>query len=183
MQVSPETLRLLLDHDPATGAMTWRERPVEMFKTPRSAAAWSARFAGERAFATTIGGGYLAGRVFDRAYYAHRVIWALHYGCWPEAEIDHINGAPNDNRITNLREATSAQNKHNANGHRNRRHKLPKGVYLRPVRRSPYCAVICAGRKATCVGYFATAKEASEAYTRAAGEMRGDFALHNSRGR
>jgi len=34
---------------------------------------------------------------------AHRVAWAMHYGFWPEMDIDHINGDTADNSIGNLR--------------------------------------------------------------------------------
>jgi len=46
-------------------------------------------------------------RVFHKrkGYTIHRIVWALHYGDVPPV-IDHINGNPSDNRITNLRDGT-----------------------------------------------------------------------------
>jgi hypothetical protein len=46
----------------------------------------------------------------NKHYRAHRLAWLLTHGRWPEHLIDHINGVRNDNRITNLREATQQQN-------------------------------------------------------------------------
>ena len=51
-------------------------------------------------------------RIGDKHYYAHRVIWKMVTGDEPE-HIDHINGRPDDNRLTNLRAATHSLNMRN----------------------------------------------------------------------
>jgi hypothetical protein len=51
--------------------------------------------------------------VDDRRYRAHRLAWFYMTGRWPDPEVDHKNRNPLDNRWENLREATSAINKHN----------------------------------------------------------------------
>ena len=58
--------------------------------------------------------GYRVIRVFGRRYYAHRLAWLYVYGKWPDNQIDHINGNKDDNRITNLRNASSCQNNQNS---------------------------------------------------------------------
>jgi hypothetical protein len=57
--------------------------------------------------------GYMNVRIKGKMYRSHRVIWAMVYGEFPESMIDHINGVPSDNRIKNLREASSAVNQQN----------------------------------------------------------------------
>lgn len=109
-----DTLRAILEYDAEHGWLLWKLRPIEMFsesKRPRNhCAIFNARFAGARALTCVTGDGYHSGTIMGRPYLAHRVAWALHHGYWPIEQIDHVNGIRDDNRIVNLREATSAQN-------------------------------------------------------------------------
>lgn len=57
--------------------------------------------------------GYRRVNVGIKKYLAHRLAWLLHKGHWPEFEIDHINGDKADNRISNLRDVTHAENQKN----------------------------------------------------------------------
>lgn len=61
--------------------------------------------------------GYLCVGYKGIRYRAHRIIWLLHYGKWPEYQIDHINGNRTDNRIENLREVTNYENNQNKRRH------------------------------------------------------------------
>ncbi|MHC9085391.1 HNH endonuclease [Luteimonas sp. RIT-PG2_3] len=44
---------------------------------------------------------------------AHRAAWAVVNGVWPTHQIDHVDGDPGNNRISNLREATGSLNQQN----------------------------------------------------------------------
>ena len=43
----------------------------------------------------------------------HHAVWAVCKGCFPEQQIDHINGNKRDNRIENLREVSASENNMN----------------------------------------------------------------------
>lgn len=109
--------------------------------------------------------------VGDGLALAHRVIWKMVYGTEP-AEIDHRDGDPSNNRLSNLREATRSQNLAN----RRKRHGklLPKGVQATPHGR--FRAEIHARGKTLSLGNFQTPEEAAHAFQVAASAMHGEFA-------
>ena len=113
-------LRKIIAHDAPSGKMTWLPRSPDMFTqkgqlTPRSlSASFNTRFAGTPALdCLDKGNGYLCGNIFGKRHQAHRVLWALEHGEWPEVDIDHINGIRHDNRIVNLRSVTKGVNMQN----------------------------------------------------------------------
>ena len=72
--------------------------------------------------------GYRYIGIDGQIYYAHVLVWFMTKGRWPTRDIDHRNHHEGDNRPSNLRLATAAQNlwngrfRKNMSGHR--------GVYL-----------------------------------------------------
>lgn len=106
----------LLRCDPNAGKLVWLPRPVSMFsgKNPKKAAdLWNGRYANKEAGTGLNSKGYKTIGIFNKTFHAHRVIWAMVHGDWPECEIDHMNGNRADNKISNLRHVTSRENKRN----------------------------------------------------------------------
>lgn len=171
---TPEQLRELLRYEPETGKLYWKPRPAELFKDKRSHGAWNARYAGKEAFTAISNQGYRCGRVFDRKHQAHRVSWAVHYGEWPRAEIDHVDNDRRNNRIGNLREATRSENMRNR-GIENKNKSGYKGVSWCKQNRK-WVARIGVDGKSIWLGRFSDIQDAANAYKTAAKEAFGEFA-------
>jgi hypothetical protein len=165
MNVSAERCQELLSYCAETGKLTWACDRV-------SGQGRVNVHAGD--IAGSIGrAGYRIVRIDGKNYRAHRVIWLMAHGDWPEYEIDHINGNRDDNRISNLRHATRLQNAKNVG--LSRRNKWgSKGVSWDSLKGS-WRADICADGRARFLGNFATIPEARAAYSAAALELHGEF--------
>lgn len=103
---SAERLRELLHYDPATGVFTRLVRTSNRIKVGDVAGSANSE-------------GYIRICVEGSEYYAHRLAWLYTTGLWPKEQIDHINGVRDDNKWSNLREATVAQNQQNLRKARN----------------------------------------------------------------
>lgn len=161
MTLTHERLQLLINYDSATGIFTRRIRTAHCNR------------AGD-----IIGSpdrhGHLLFYVDGRKYLAHRLAWLYVYRRWPKT-IDHINGIPYDNRITNLRECTQAQNTRNKCISRRNTSGF-KGVSRC---RGRWNAKIMHDGTAYSLGCYDTPQEAADAYDRAAMRLQGEFARIN----
>lgn len=155
-------LRELLEYEPETGVLRWRYR-----KGTR--ATWNTRFAGKPA-GKAEKHGHIRLQICNTSYFAHRVIWKMVYGREPPHEIDHRDQDPSNNRIENLRAATSRQNMQNRKGWGKER---LKGVSRAGKR---FRAVAGDGKGgAKHLGMFDTPEQAHAAYCRYAAERHKEF--------
>ena len=95
--------------------------------------------------------------------------------------VDHRNGDGLDNRRSNLRHSTVAQNRHNSRKTERPTTSTFKGVNFcrdKP-RHRPWRAKIKIGGKSKFLGYYATETQAALAYDTAAKEHHGDFVRTN----
>lgn len=164
MKVFPSVavLRSLIRYSPRTGKFQWRVRR-RGFRGIRVGQA-----------AGSIGRqGYRSIRVDGRLIRASNIAWALMTGAWPAEgmEIDHRDGDRSNDRWTNLRLATHAQNM------RNNRRPPPASTGVKGVRRmgDSFQARIWVGANVVHLGTFATLAEAAAARREAARAEYGEF--------
>ena len=121
--------------------------------------------------------GYFQIGISGKLYKAHRLAWMYMHGEWPKDQIDHINRDKIDNRIDNLREASSAQNNQNV-GLRSDNASGIKGVTYYKIT-GKWVAKINISGKLKHIGYFKTLEEASQAYESYAKQHHGEFYYKN----
>ena len=176
--LTAEQLRALLHYDPETGLFTWREG-IAHWRAGLPAGTETTRGT-KWATHVVIGLGTTSTRRYaeigirKNVYRAHRLAWLYVYGEWPERDIDHINGDGTDNRIINLRLATTAQNAMNRMLRRDNTSGV-KGVSWNK-KSGQWLAHIGYGGKILHLGLFDTIEEAKVARLKAAKTLHREFA-------
>lgn len=113
-------------------------------------------------------------RVEGRLWMAHRIAWKIIYGEDAPTLIDHKNGDFLDNRIDNLRLATTAQNQRNRRKNKNNKSGY-KGVSF--MKSAGMWRAELGGKKHKnrYLGCFPTPEAAHDAYCKAARAEWGEF--------
>jgi len=79
--LTQEIVKELLDYDPKTGKLVWKNRDVKWFKDTKNRTKewvckwWNNRFANKEAFTSKDSNGYLCGGILSVRVEAHRIIW------------------------------------------------------------------------------------------------------------
>jgi hypothetical protein len=163
--ISADFVREILSYDPETGEFRWKWRD-DIRKCD------NARLVGKVA-GSLDSHGYIVIGINLQIYQAHRLAWLHIHGVWPVNQIDHINNDKADNRITNLREATSQENQRNVGLQKNSSTGIA-GVSWNK-RDQKYQARITVDRKFISLGYFDTLEKAAKARAEAESFYFGEF--------
>ena len=112
-----DLLRQLLRYERESGKLFWLPRRAEHFTSgyrgiDAHCASWNTRYAGREAGSPSGQRGCIAVAFMGTKVLAHRAIWAMETGEWPDT-IDHIDGNPGNNRVENLRNVTQQENMKN----------------------------------------------------------------------
>lgn len=168
-EITADYARTRLEYNNDTGAMIWKFAPDQR---PQ----WNGRYSGRLAGSLNKDG-YIQVRINKSFYPAHRLAWLITYGRMPSLQIDHINGVRTDNKISNLREVSHADNGKNQrlrfdnkSGH--------CGVYMN-TREGKWYAFITSSRKTLHLGAFDVLDDAIAA--RRAAEKK--FGFHQNHGK
>lgn len=161
LQPSQAYLKSVLSYDPETGKFVWvkHSNPLTV-----------------GTFAGTLNN-YRRITLLGKGFPAHRLAWLYVHGVMPSV-IDHVNGNTDDNRICNLRPATSSQNSANSRKPSSNTSGA-KGVSIRPDGRFE-AKVKCQG-VIHSLGVYGSLEEARQAYVAGAQKHFEEFAHDGER--
>ena len=154
-EITREAVLELLEYIPETGMLLQKKRRS---KVTAGAVAGSVTPKGYR---------YI--ELGRRKFAAHRLVWLIETGKFPELFIDHIDGNKLNNQFSNLREVTGKQNNENKGAQSNSKTGV-RGVSF-VTRLKKYKAQIQHNGKNHYLGMFGTLQEAESAYLAAARTM------------
>ncbi len=160
MTLTQDRVRELFEYFPETGELFWRPRASSEFTDERHAKRWNTCFAHTQAGHENKRG-YRRIQVGDHIYLAHRIIWLYVFGVFPKV-IDHIDGNPRNNRISNMRNVTIAENQRNLTISKSNTSGV-QGIWF-DTGVNMWRARINTGRRALHVGSFDTQRDAIVAY-------------------
>lgn len=116
IELTKELAEELLSYNPESGELRWKTRDIRFFSSDAYMRRWNTRLAGKLAGVVNPDG-YIEIRLSGTIYKAHRLIWFMQAGSWPDGQIDHVDHCRTNNRWSNLRSVTNADNSRNQSRH------------------------------------------------------------------
>lgn len=160
MEITRDLVRELFLYEPSTGWLVRRKKTRNSVKV------------GEIAGGPHYKNGYFRIGISGKRYDTHYLVWIYHLGS-PPKYIDHINGAPSDNRIENLRKCAASENGYNRGRQKNNTSGYKGVTWSKSAEK--WQAQISANGKRICLGMFGCPAEAHKAYCKAAKQLHGEF--------
>lgn len=158
----------LLVYDEASGVLSWRiDRHARKVKGMPAGWLTSGKNRQTR---------YINIRIGGRVYKAHRIIWFIHHGYWPE-RIDHIDGNGLNNKIGNLREVSAVDSARNKPLQRNNSSGQSGVSFISSI--GKWRATISSGGKKITLGVFLKKEDAVSCRIAAERKLK----YHNNHGR
>lgn len=164
-----------------------KESDLELFNEWISYDPWNGEFfykkkpnrnkpAGSKAGGKSKKAGYLQISVLNKRHQANRVAFLMFHGWLPNQIIDHHDGDPSNNRISNLRPATPGQNQYNKMITKANTSGVKGVSFCRKSKR--FHAKLKVSKVQKFIGSFETLEEAAEAIKAARITHHGEFARH-----
>lgn len=147
-----EKAKELFVYDRETGIIKWRKRTSNRQRGNMVAGCTR----------SNCDGGYVYIKFEGKQYLAHRIAMLLAYGFYGDRlEVDHINHIRNDNRLSNLRFVTRADNQRNKTKRSDNTTGVMGVIYNKAMRK--YAAQIKVYDVNIYLGSFSTLEEAAKA--------------------
>ena len=100
MKPTLEQVIKVVDYNPETGAMTWRERDATLIPNPNFLRTWNTKHSGTQAARPD--GNQMKVRIGKVSYLANRIIYLIQTGEWPVGRLININNDQFDLRWNNI---------------------------------------------------------------------------------
>lgn len=161
MTITHERVKELFDYH-LDGYLVWKEKKGR-----------NPKISGEAGWDSN---GYRKVTIDGKNHYVHRVVFLFINGFMPK-NIDHIDGNPMNNKISNLREATQSQNLMNKAMQSNNKSGVKGLTWCKTYNK--WAARITSNKKYHHVGYFENFDEAVDALAKKRSELHQEFARFN----
>ena len=171
--MNPEYLHKCFSYDSNTGRLTWRERPREHFKGGAGWHNFNNQFANKIAGVQKNDGRYEI-KLDGKSFKAARIVWAMQTNTAIFGAIDHIDGNPANDRLSNLRVVSAAQNARNRSNLSNNSSGI-RGVTWH-VPSSKWWARVTFNNKTISLGLYSSISDAAKIVIETKQKLYGSFA-------